>query len=456
MKKQSIFIYEISTCNRRKLDGKKLYSYFVKNGQKIVQNPREADIILLVTCAYSTGHAEVALQKIQQFSKYNAELIVTGCLPNIEPENLQKIFNGKTISTKDLEKIDALFPDYMVKFSEISDANILWENINEYSSVRSVKTIIDKSSGIQTVQKRMRGFLQRSLLQKKSLNYHDYITNYLSVKYLKEKWDPRLQLPKDAYFIKSSEGCLGNCSYCVIKKAIGSLRSKSLDTIVTEFTEGVKQGHRNFVFDADDVGAYGIDIGSNFPKLLDNITTIPGEYKIYIRNIHPIWVVKYIDPLEKLLKREKIRGIGCSIQSGNQRILHLMQRFSNTEQMKNVFHRLRVALPDILLATECINGFPTETGEEFEDTLKCIREVAFDLGYIYPFSSRPGSDADKLSPKVDTQEILLRMSYAKKFLGKIGYHTSYLKHHKILFFSKASPILKLDDGVKAFCISTID
>lgn len=456
MKKQAIFIYEISTCNRRKLDGSKLYEYFLKNNHKIVHSPREADIIILITCAYSNRHAELSLQMTKKFLEYNAELIVTGCLPNIEPENLKKIFDGKTISTKDLEKIDELFPQNKVKFSEITDANILWENINEYKSVMALKTIFEKSHSLQMLQKRISNYFEKNLLQKESLNYHDYIINYLSARYIKEKWNPNFRLNEDAYFIKSSEGCLGNCSYCVIKNAIGPLRSKSLDTIVAEFKNGLNLKYKNFIFDADDVGAYGIDTGSNFSELLDKITNISGDYKIFIRNIHPIWVVKYIDHLEELLKKDKIRGIGCSIQSGNQRILQLMRRFSDTEKMKDAFYKLHEASTDILLATECINGFPTETREEFKETLDFIKEVDFDLGYIFPFSSRPGSIADQLEPKIEHDEILVRMKYAKEFLGKIGYNNSFLKNHKILFFSKTSRLLKLDDGAKSFCLSTID
>ncbi len=456
MKKQAVFIYEISTCNRRKLDGSRLSKYFLKNNYKITQNPEEANLIILVTCAYSTTHAEHSLQLTKKFLQYDAELIVTGCLPDIETTKLQQIFDGKTISTKDLQKIDELFPQNKVKFSEIQDANVLWVNTTENSAVSTLKGIFGKSGTVSKVQQTIDRYLEKNLLLDESLDSHDYILNYLTARHIKEKWDPNLNLHENAYYIKSSEGCLGNCSYCVIKNAIGPLRSKSLDAVMAEFQNGLNRNYKNFIFDADDTGAYGVDLGSNLPELLDKVTNVPGDYAIYLRNIHPIWVVKYVNQLEALLQKHNIRGISCSIQSGNERILKLMQRFSDTEQMKEVFSQLRTVAPDMLLSTECINGFPTETREEFKETLEFIKEADFTLGYIYPFSSRPGSIADQLAPKVDYGEITFRMKDAKKFLEKYGYKNSFLKYHKILFFSKASPLGKLDEGTKSFFVSTID
>jgi tRNA-2-methylthio-N6-dimethylallyladenosine synthase len=108
------------------------------------------------------------------------------------------------------------------------------------------------------------------------------------------------------------------------------------------------------------------------------------------------------------------------------------------------------------VATECINGFPTETKEEFQSTLDFIKEVGFDWGFIFPFSARRGSESEKIEPKVPEEEILVRMKYARDYLKKIGYNSSTFKKHNILAFSKDSFDVKLDEGVKSFCFSTID
>ena len=112
--------------------------------------------------------------------------------------------------------------------------------------------------------------------------------------------------------------------------------------------------------------------------------------------------------------------------------------------------------PNLLLSTECINGFPTETKEDFEATLNCVKDIDFDWGFIFPFSCRPGSEAEKLEPKISKTEILDRMSYAKKYLKENGYDSSIFKNLNILAFSKNSTGLKLDKGAKSFCFSTIE
>jgi tRNA A37 methylthiotransferase MiaB len=319
-----------------------------------------------------------------------------------------------------------------------------------------LKKVFKKSQTANKLQDTLSNYLEKKLLHKKSTNYHESIFNYISAKYIKEKWNPNYKIYKDAYFIRPSWGCLSNCSYCVIKNAIGPLKSKSLDTVITEFKNGLNLKYDNFILDADDTGAYGIDIGATFPELLDKITDIPSDYKIYIRNIHPVWIVKYIDELENILRKNKIKGIGCSIQSGNTRILKLMQRYPDTEKIMEAFYKLFENYPDLILATECINGFPTETKDEFEDTLDFIEKVDFSFGYIFPFSCRSGTGAEKLNPKIPDDEISHRMGYARKYLKKIGYSTSFIKNYKILLFTKDSSDFEIDDHTKLFCLSTID
>ena len=156
------------------------------------------------------------------------------------------------------------------------------------------------------------------------------------------------------------------------------------------------------------------------------------------------------------MKKGKIQGFGCSIQSGNPRVLKLMQRYSDTEKITNTFYDLLDSYPNLIFATECINGFPTETKEEFKNTLDFIKDVNFSLGYIFPFSCRPDTIAEKLEPKVTNDEILSRMKYAKHYLKDIGYNTSILKNYNILIFYKPSLTFKVDNRTKSFCLSTID
>jgi len=455
MNKKKLFIYGVLTCNRRKLDAWRIREYFSRNNYELVSNPREADIIILSTCAYSNKHAKTSLAMTKQLLGYDAELIVTGCLPEIEKKELGKIFKGKTISTETLGQIDEIFPENKVKFNEIDDANTPLENSNEYVLISNLKRVLGKPQIPKKIVSGISELVLKNMVRDESVNCHRSIINYTYFKYFKERVQPSLTVHKDSYFIRPSWGCLGNCSYCVIKKAIGPLKSKPLEAIITEFNKGLSLGYKNFIFDADDLGAYGTDTGSNFVEMLDKVTDISGDYSVHLRYIHPIWLVKYDDSFGKVLKKGKIQSLGSAIQSGSPRILKLMHRFSDVEKIKNSFYKIKKAYLNLLIATECINGFPTETKEEFEETINVVKEIDFNWGFIFPFSCRPGSEAWNLEPKVPKKEILNRMKYARKYL-KTGYNSSLFRDHNILAFSKISSNVKLDEGAKSFCFSTIE
>lgn len=435
MKNKKVFIHELLNCNRRKLDAYKFYKYFSRNNYEIVTNLKKADIIILNTCAYSNKRKEIALNEIKFFQKYDAELIVTGCLPEIDKEELEKIFSGKTVSTKNIEKIDDFFPENKIKFEDIDDANFLWEDIHESRTIIALKKIFGKSRLIYKINYKLKNHIFENLFWEDTSYGYNYLIKFPYFEYLKSRWDPRLSFHRDTYFIRPSWGCLGNCSYCAIKKAIGRLKSKPLEEIIKEFKKGLDKGYKKFMLDADDLGAYGMDINSsNFPELLDKITDISGDYVLNVRYIHPQWIVRYIDTFEDVLKKGKIHSVGISIQSGSTRILQLMHRYSNVDRIKEIFPRLFKSNPGLLLSTECINGFPTETVEEFQETLDFIKELRFHWGYIFPFSCKLGTPVEQLEPKITNDEILRRMNYAKTYFRNFGYDSSFFKNSDILVF----------------------
>ncbi|MCD6512399.1 MAG: radical SAM protein [Thermoplasmata archaeon] len=423
MEKKKIFVYTSRTCIRRKLDARRIADYFAANGHEIIFDPRKADYIILVTCSDTNSRMEISLKYVKRFMKYKGELIVAGCLPGIDPDKLEEIFHGKTVVTEHLHKIDEYFPEHKIKFNQIPDANIPWQNIDESRPYWALLNLMKKSKTVRSTYKKMLKLIRNSALWKTA------VTTWYGT------------FAENPYIIRTSWGCTGNCAYCAIKKAIGRLRSKPIEVILYEFKQGLKKGYKYFIFDADDIGGYGIDIGENLPRLLDAITSVPGDYTMDVHYIHPGWIVKYADELVEILKRGKIKRIGSSIQSGNPRILKLMHRYSNTDKMKEAYKRIKEAYPPLIIETESICGFPSETWDEFMDTLNFITEVGFDWGVIFPFSEKRGTEAEKIEPKVPQDEIMRRMKYAKKFLRKNGYDVRYELYLKslsenILVYSK--------------------
>ncbi|MCK5031686.1 MAG: radical SAM protein, partial [Thermoplasmatales archaeon] len=316
-----------------------------------------------------------------------------------------------------LEKIDTYFPDNKIKFNEIEDCNQPWITIDE-SKINNVFKKLFMSSA--TSKKLYVGFLD--YLLKKFINEGHLLLDNL------------LDLPfDDFYTIRISEGCLGNCSYCSIKRALGRFQSKPFDQCITEFKKGLDAGFSNFFITAEDTGAYGKDIGKTFVDLLDELTKIKGNYSIGILEINPVWLIQQIDSFEGIIKRGKIKAINVPVQSGSNRILKLMHRYSNSEKIQDVLLRLKKAHPDLTLGTHVIVGFPTETEEEFKETLQLVKKTKINIGMLIPISIKQDTVAENIEPKITRNEISRRLKYGKKYLNQLGYKT-FSKEY--IFFGK--------------------
>ena len=358
---------------------------------------------------------------VKEFQKYDAELIVGGCLPKIEKDKLGEVFQGRTINTKDLDKdpdkMDELFPEFIVKFRDVDDANVSYHNLNEGNTVGALKNYLGKIGWLDKFINTFQTEIFKTVYGKNSFFYH-------------------ILLDEPMYRMRISWGCNSNCSYCGIKQAIGPHKSKPLEKVLDEFKSGLKEGYKHFMMNADDIGAYGTDIGSSFSEVLDKMTNIPGDYFISIANLSPRWVIKYINHLEEIMKREKIIRIGVPVQSGSNRILKLMNRFNDKDKIKDSLLRLKKVFPKLSLHTHIIVGFPTETEEDFLQTLDFIKDCQFSAGQLMPFSSKSGSEAASIEPKIPMDVINKRLLHAKSFFKKEGYSVKYKSQGRTFLFDK--------------------
>jgi len=404
MNTKKIYVYcEPEACRRRALDATKLSEYFSKNNYEIVKNPKAADIMFFITCSGVKETTDICLKKIKDFKKYDAELIVGGCLPVADKDKLDDIFKGRSIGTKDLNQIDDLFPKNKIKFKEIKDANILYKNNSKFNFLKN------KFNKIQD-------FVLKHIFGKYSY------TNFSS---------DRTQM-----HIRISWGCPNKCSYCTITKSTGSFYSKPIEKCIKEFKNGLKNNYHDFVITADNTGAYGIDIQRTFPELLDELTNIDGRYELFVRGLTPSWLVKYIDDLEKILKKEKIKIIEIPIQSASERILRRMRRYPDIEKIKESFLKLKSYYPSLKTFTHLIVGFPSENMEDIKQTLTFIKDADIDAGQVFPFSIKEGTKAEKIESKVSKNEILTRMNFIKKTLKRQGYRVINLPKINALLFDK--------------------
>lgn len=414
----------------RGLDTKKISTYFKKNNFKIVNDPKYADYIIFMTCAFLNTTTMSSLKKIKELKKYKAELILAGCLPDIHGDKLKEVFNGKTIPTINIDKIDSIFKENKTKFNTIHDEHYVWQNFNPFGVSSSPIKLYNKSIIIKKFHK----IFQRYILEKLMGNIYPFF-------YLYSAKNRRFQNPS-IYQLTISRGCIHNCSYCVINKAVGHLKSKPISQCVKEFKEGLVKGHKQFHLLADDIGPYGVDIKKNLPELLDELTKIEGDYEISLRNTHPAWIIKYLDNIVTILKRGKIKGILISIQCGSNRILKLMRRSYTKDAVIDAAIQINKAEPDLKLGTELIIGFPSETREEFKETLELFDRINIDNGMIASFSPVEGTDASTIEPKISKREIRKRMKIILKYLRKSNYFAWYNKDYcKGIFFKKKDNII---------------
>ena len=421
---KKVYIY-VNGCERRALDAKRIQKYLLENGHIIINDPDKSDMNILIFCAALDTDSDNAIEIIKDYqNRYSAELIVGGCLPAIDKNKLENIYNGKTFVTTDLnkdpDKIDRLFPENKIKFKDIEDANIYdlnfkFQNINQESS-----SIFFKNRWYLNINAKIKILIaktfQRYLYRQNSL-YHNFLL-------------------ENPFFLRISWGCPNACSYCAINKAIGSMQSKPIEECLKEFNKGLENGHKTFIIDADDTGSYGLDINSTFPNLLDKLTSISGDYKIILRDFNPRWLVKYIDELEEIFKRNKINYIDLPIQSGSSRILKLMNRYSDTEKIKEAILKLKKTFPKLLMNTHYILGFPSETEKDFKETISFLKEISFNTIFVIPYSCRSDTKAEEIVPKISFDDIDRRINFLRKIMKDEYKYVMYKPGSRILVFGK--------------------
>jgi tRNA A37 methylthiotransferase MiaB len=417
---RNVFI-DLYCCSRREIDTQKIYTYLQKNQFTIVRDPVKADYIILMTCGATKGIADVSFKLIKKYKEYDVELIVAGCIPETHKEELNNIFTGKTISIRNLDKIDDLLPHISIKFREIPEVNARWESLND----RSLRGIVRKIHTNVTSLRKIDLFILNTIIRK-VLGENFFIT------YPFDRLIPETR----EFSILISRGCIHNCTYCIIKKGIGPLHSKPPEQCIQEIFCGLQQGYRSFVLDSDDSGPYGIDIGTNLPSLLRKVMEIQDSFTIKISHSHPRWLIKYESEFDDIFRQKRVNNIFASVQSGNDRILRLMGRPYATLDLVRTLSAFRKSNSDLKIGVDLIVGFPSETEEEFLDTLNLFNSVHFDYGILFPFSCHEGTKASTIEPNIPKEIVDRRMRVALRFLKKNNYFAWRFHNRALCFFTR--------------------
>ena len=200
-------------------------------------------------------------------------------------------------------------------------------------------------------------------------------------------------------------GCNNFCTYCIVPYVRGRERSREPEVILNEIRELAEQGYKDITLLGQNVNSYGKDLGEDidFPALLERANAIPGDFLLRFMTSHPKDATERL--FDVMRNCEKVAPvIHLPFQSGNSRVLAAMNRRYTREQYLDKVRALRARIPDVVLTSDVIVGFPGETEAEFEDTLSLIREVRFDALFTFIFSLRKGTPAAEMADPVSRAE----------------------------------------------------
>ena len=219
-------------------------------------------------------------------------------------------------------------------------------------------------------------------------------------------------------FVTVMRGCNNFCTYCIVPYVRGRERSRPSDLIINEVRGLLKAGYKEITLLGQNVNSY-IHAGINFPKLLEMVSIEAGN-KCRVRFVTSNPRDLTLELAQVMASHENIcNQFHLPAQSGNDRVLKAMGRgYTRNEYIAKVV-MLRELMPDIVISTDMIAGFPGETTEEFEETISLLQEVRYDYAFLFRYSEREGTAALQISPPVPVKERLARLSRMQDLQAEI-------------------------------------
>ncbi|MDD2777305.1 MAG: tRNA (N(6)-L-threonylcarbamoyladenosine(37)-C(2))-methylthiotransferase [Methanocellales archaeon] len=197
--------------------------------------------------------------------------------------------------------------------------------------------------------------------------------------------------------VSISDGCVGHCSYCIVKQARGDLKSYPLKTIVNSVKRLVEEGSKEILITSQDTAAYGLDIGVSLPDLLSHIAGIDGDFYIRVGMMNPLTTIKILDDLVDSFDNPKLfKFLHLPVQSGSDRILESMNRGYSVSDYVNIVDTFRERFPSLTISTDFIVGYPGENAEDFGRTMLLLEKTKPTKVNITRFSPRPNTPAASL------------------------------------------------------------
>ncbi len=364
--------YKILTwgCQMNEEDSEQMSLYLQERGYEPAESVEDADVVLLNTCAVRRKPEEKVFSTLGQLRKLKQRkphmvIGVCGCMAQLRAEEIRQ---------------KAPHVDMIIGTAHVSQVGALVEEV---------------------LQKR-RLAMRLELPERKGAIVTDIPARKIE------------RAPKLKAFVPIQYGCDKFCTFCVVPITRGRERSRPTADIIQEIRMLAERGTKEVTLLGQTVNSYGKNLLEGrvpFARLLKLINDIEGIERIRFTSPYPRDfrddLINAIAELPKVMEH-----VHLPLQSGNNEILKAMRRLYTVEQFEEIVHKLRERVPGIAITTDIIVGFPGETDEQFEDTLKVVERIRFDGAYMFAYSPRPGTPAAAMEnqiPRAVKQERLQRL-----------------------------------------------
>lgn len=368
-------------CPKNQVDAEHMLALIDAAGCEIVDYVDGCDVVIVNTCGFIDDAKKEAIENILDMVELKKEgiiskIVVTGCLAQRYKDEI----------VTEIPEVDAVV------------------GIGANGDI--VKTIEEVMSGVDTI----------------------------------EKYPPRCDLPLEGQrilttpqywaYLKIGEGCSNRCTYCTIPSIRGNMRSRSMENVIEEAKQLAESGVKELILIAQDTTSYGLDLYGELklPELLNELCKIDSIEWIRLLYCYPDRITDEL--IETMKKQDKVVNyIDLPLQHADDKILKAMNRRGDQAMIRNVIEKLRTEIPDVVIRTTFIVGFPGEGEDEFENLAVFVNEIEFDRLGVFTFSAQEGTPAydmeDQVEEDVKTRrgEIIMQDQYSimeEKNSEKIG------------------------------------
>jgi len=334
-------------CRTNYYDSEYLSSALIRKGYKIVDDPNEADVVIVNSCAVTHKAERESRRAVRRYKEFGKEVIYTGCAAKLRPYEVAD-FSG------------------------------------------SIERVLENFG-------------------------------------IKENYLPLVSISRTRGVLKVQEGCDFECTYCSIRFSRGKSRSIPLERVLKD-AEALAKSTKEIVLTGTQIGDWGKEWGKTLTDLIHLLSTTFPEVRFRLSSIEPTHITE--DLIDLFAERENLcPHFHISAQSGSNRVLRDMKRPYVREVYEEILRMIYKKIPDVAIGTDIIVAFPTETEEDFEETLDLIRSYPFAYVHAFEYSPREGTEAHKLGelpPNVRKermrriQELILqkKREYRLRFLGR--------------------------------------